>query len=73
MKKLNGVRDVFKNTKHKKITTIYCPKCASKKIHIYNSLSYGFTTKLYLCDECGYNGPIIMELEKVEEAENKEE
>jgi predicted RNA-binding Zn-ribbon protein involved in translation (DUF1610 family) len=69
MKKLDGLRDVFKNTKHKKITTIYCPKCTSTRIHLAHSLDYWLTPKQYLCDECGYHGPIVLELEKEETKE----
>ena len=71
MKMLDDIREVFKAVKHKKITTIYCPKCCSTKIHLMGSLEYWLTPKQYLCDECGYHGPIVMELEK-EDWENKE-
>jgi predicted RNA-binding Zn-ribbon protein involved in translation (DUF1610 family) len=72
MKKIDGIRDVFKNVKHRKPTQIYCPRCASPKIALSSSLAVWLTPKQYYCEECGYLGIIVMELEKEEpEEENK--
>jgi predicted RNA-binding Zn-ribbon protein involved in translation (DUF1610 family) len=72
MKKIEGIRDIFKNTKHRKPTQIYCPRCASAKIALSSSLAVWLTPKQYYCEECGYLGIIVMELEKEEpETENK--
>jgi predicted RNA-binding Zn-ribbon protein involved in translation (DUF1610 family) len=72
MKKIEGIRDIFKNTKHRKPTQIYCPRCASTKIALSSSLAVWLTPKQYYCEECGYLGIIVMELEKEEpETENK--
>jgi len=72
MKKIDGIRDVFKNVKHSKPTQIYCPRCASPKIALSSSLAVWLTPKQYYCEECGYLGIIVMELEKEEpEEENK--
>jgi predicted RNA-binding Zn-ribbon protein involved in translation (DUF1610 family) len=67
MKKLDGVRDVLKNVKHRKPTQIYCPRCTSPKIALSSSLAVWLTPKEYYCEECGYRGIIIMELEKEKE------
>jgi len=69
MKKPDGLRDILKNTKHRKPTQIYCPRCASPKIVLSSSLAVWLTPKQYYCEECGYLGIIVMELEK----EGKEE
>ena len=73
MKKLDGVREVFKSIKHGKAGPIYCPRCCSPKIKLSSSLSYWLTPKQYICEECGYYGPVVMELEedKEEQKENK--
>jgi C4-type Zn-finger protein len=72
MKKTDGIRDVFKNVKHRKPTQIYCPRCASPKIALSDSLAVWLTPKQYYCEECGYLGIIVMELEKEEpKEENK--
>ena len=70
MKPLKNVREVFKTLKHRKPTRIYCPRCASPKINLSNSLEIWLLPKKYLCENCGYLGPIVMELEKIEEKEN---
>ncbi len=73
MKKLERFREVFKTVKHRKPTQIFCPRCASPKIHLSSGLDLWLTPKSYICDECGYNGLIVMELEKEENIkENKE-
>jgi predicted RNA-binding Zn-ribbon protein involved in translation (DUF1610 family) len=67
MKKIDYVRDVLKNVKHRKPTQIYCPRCASPKIALSSSLAVWLTPKEYYCEECGYIGIIVMELEKEKE------
>ncbi len=71
MKTLGNIRDVFKKVKHKKPSLIFCPKCANPKLHLYSGLDLWLTPQKYVCDKCGYIGPIFMELEK--EEENKKE
>jgi hypothetical protein len=63
MKKLDGFRDIFKNTKHRKPTQIFCPRCCSPKIQLNSSLDVWLTPKSYYCPECGYHGILVMELE----------
>jgi len=67
MKLLGNLREVLKTVKHRKPSTIYCPRCASQKIHIFSSLNYGIMPRKYLCENCGYVGPVVMELEKEED------
>jgi len=67
---LADFREVLKGLKHKKVgeaTINVCPKCGSKKISDTNSWLYGITPRQYVCAECGYTGPIVMELTKTEE------
>ncbi|MCL2642850.1 MAG: hypothetical protein FWD52_05015 [Candidatus Bathyarchaeota archaeon] len=64
MKKIEDLRQVFKNMKHRKPTQIFCPRCASPKIHLFSGLDLWLTPRSYLCDDCGYRGVIVMELEK---------
>ncbi len=70
MKKLDSVREVFKSIKHRKPTQIFCPRCASPNINLHSGLDIWLTPKQYLCQNCGYIGPIIMELEKEKEETN---
>jgi late competence protein required for DNA uptake (superfamily II DNA/RNA helicase) len=65
MKKLDDVREVFKSAKHRKPTMIFCPKCCSPKIKLATGLTIGgLAPKQYYCEECGYVGTIVMELEE---------
>jgi len=66
MKLLRDIKEVFKTLSHRKPTRVYCPRCGSRKIRLSSSLDYWLTPKKYLCENCGYIGPIIMELEKEE-------
>jgi hypothetical protein len=63
MKKLDGFREIFKNTKRRKPTQIFCPRCCSPKIQLNSSLDVWLTPKAYYCPECGYHGILVMELE----------
>jgi predicted RNA-binding Zn-ribbon protein involved in translation (DUF1610 family) len=69
MKLLQNVREVFKTLKRRKPSKIYCPKCGSPKIHLSSSLDYWLTPKKYVCENCGYVGLIVMELEKEENSQ----
>jgi C4-type Zn-finger protein len=73
MKKPDGIRDILKNTKHRKPTQIYCPRCASPEIQLSSSLAMWLTPKEYFCENCGYRGIIVMELEEDKDAKEKEE
>ncbi|MGC8962140.1 MAG: hypothetical protein ACP5K1_06860 [Candidatus Bathyarchaeia archaeon] len=40
-----------------------CPKCGYPRIHQLNSLGGWLTPPIYICDKCGYAGPILLEIE----------
>lgn len=71
---LADFREVVKELKHKKIneaTTKLCPKCGSQKITLSSGFDtyprlYGITPRRYVCRECGYNGPLVVEQTKDE-------
>ena len=64
MGKLEGFREILKNTKHRKVTQIFCPRCCSPKIALNSSLDLWLTPRQYHCEECGYTGILVMELEE---------
>lgn len=74
MGRLSDFREVIKELKHKKrgeTTVKLCPKCKCEKIML-SSLStypglYGIAPRQYVCPECGYHGPIVMEQTKTED------
>ncbi len=76
MKKLDGIRDVFKHSSHRRPTKIFCPRCGSPKIELsktIGSLEIWLTPKEYYCSQCGYHGIIVMELDPISEGENQTE
>ncbi len=69
-----NLREVLKELKHKKLgkpTLKLCPKCGSPEIKLSSGLDtyprmYGITPRQYICEKCGYRGPVAMELEEEE-------
>lgn len=55
---------ILKRKRGKKL--IVCPRCGSFKIHFSNILDGWVTPPQYVCDACGYRGPIVMEVDKDE-------
>ncbi len=72
MNKIDGIRDILRNTKRRKPTQIFCPRCCSPKIQLNSSLDVWLTPKQYYCESCGYHGILVMELEPEEEQTKKE-
>jgi len=72
---LEDFREVLKGLKHKKVgeaTINVCPKCGSKKLSVSSGFDtyprlYGITPIQYVCIECGYKGPLVMEQIKTKE------
>jgi transcription elongation factor Elf1 len=71
MKKTDSIRDILKNARHRKPTMIFCPRCASPKIRLNSSLDVWLTPKTYYCEDCGYHGILVMELEPENEEAQK--
>jgi predicted RNA-binding Zn-ribbon protein involved in translation (DUF1610 family) len=69
MKLLQNVSDVFKMLKRRKPSKKYCPRCGSTEIRLSSGLDVWLTPKKYFCEKCGYNGPVVMEIEKEENLE----
>jgi predicted RNA-binding Zn-ribbon protein involved in translation (DUF1610 family) len=64
MKKLNDFIDVARELKKNKTNLKLCPRCGSISIRLSNNLGFWLTPAVYICEKCGYNGPIVLELEK---------
>ncbi|MCW4020310.1 MAG: hypothetical protein NWF14_03665 [Candidatus Bathyarchaeota archaeon] len=48
-------------------TVKVCPRCRSLNIKFSSKMDVWLTPSRYVCENCGYMGPIVMEIEKVEE------
>ena len=70
---IDNTRDLLKAIKHSKPRAIFCPKCCAPDLKTYSGfagMDMWLTPRKYICEKCGYVGPIYMELEK-EETRNK--
>lgn len=66
---LNDVFETVKNLKRSAPGPQACPACGSVKIRLQGSLSGWLLPPTYACQECGYVGHLVLELE--EEREDK--
>ena len=73
MKLFQNFNEMFRNLKHRRPTMIFCPKCYSPDIKKSSSFDSWLIPAKYICEKCGYLGPIIMELEKKEEDTKKKD
>jgi len=78
MGRLSDFREVIKELKHKKrgeATVNLCPRCESPKISLTSNLGtypglYGIAPRKYVCPDCGYTGPIVLEQTKTQEKDS---
>ena len=59
---LKGLSDKLFKVRHRTPSPVFCPKCGSHKIKLKES--YGILPRVYRCSECGYEGPLVLELEE---------
>jgi predicted RNA-binding Zn-ribbon protein involved in translation (DUF1610 family) len=59
--------ELIKNLKRRKPAVTVCPKCGGKRIRKSGPLNGWILPMRYVCDDCGYSGYIIIELEKEEQ------
>jgi len=67
VKFLENTRDLLRAIKHSKPKAIFCPKCCNpdlKSSSGFAGIDMWLTPRKYVCEKCGYVGPIFMELEK---------
>lgn len=64
MKLFRDMGDLLKAMKRRKPSKKYCPRCGSPKISVSTDFDRFVAPRKYVCAECGYRGPIVMELEK---------
>lgn len=60
-----GFLDTLKNMRHRLPGPVFCPKCRSSKIRLKES--FGILPPTYQCQECNYEGVLVLELEPDEE------
>jgi predicted RNA-binding Zn-ribbon protein involved in translation (DUF1610 family) len=66
---LQNLREVFGKLKRSQPVPKFCPKCGSSKVRLSSRFDIWLFPEQYVCHECGYKGPVIMELERGEKDE----
>jgi len=61
---LRNLRDVAKNLKHRSASPKLCPRCGGSKLRLSTRFDIWLFPEQYVCSECGYKGPVTLELEK---------
>jgi len=68
---LKNLNEILRSMKRRKQTIKLCPRCGSPKLKLSSSFDIWLTPEQYVCKNCGYKGPIIMEIEEKEENSHK--
>ena len=66
---LRNFREVVKNLKHRRPSAKLCPRCGSPKLRLSSRFDIWLFPEQYICVNCGYRGPVVMELVKEETKE----
>jgi len=61
---LGDLREVFRGLKRRKPAPELCPVCGSSKLRLSSRFDSWLIPVRYVCEDCGYKGPIIMEKEE---------
>ena len=63
--------DALRNLKHSGPMPQACPACGSVKIRQQGSLGGWLLPPVWACQQCGYVGSLVLELEEVDEKEQE--
>jgi predicted RNA-binding Zn-ribbon protein involved in translation (DUF1610 family) len=61
---LRNFREVVRNLKHSGPRIKLCPSCGSPKLGLSSRFDIWLFPEQYVCMNCGYTGPLVMELVK---------
>jgi predicted RNA-binding Zn-ribbon protein involved in translation (DUF1610 family) len=67
---LRDIRGVFRNIKHNRPARRLCPRCGSHKLRLSSRFDLWLFPEQYVCEECGYRGPVTLELEKLDDVQS---
>ena len=65
----HDIAETLKNLKRQKSGIQFCPKCGSPSIFGLGSLDGWLLPTQFTCEECGYSGYLLMELDESKEPE----
>ena len=64
MSSLRVFREILGSLKRRRVTKKYCPRCGDPNIRLSSKFDIWFLPEQYICEKCGYTGPIVLEMEK---------
>ncbi len=64
---LQNIHEVLKGLRRGGAVKKLCPRCGSSKLRLSSRFDIWLTPEQYICESCGYKGPIVMELEETSE------
>jgi predicted RNA-binding Zn-ribbon protein involved in translation (DUF1610 family) len=65
--RFHDIAETLRNLKHKKSGFQLCPKCGSPSILGVGSLDGWLLPTKFTCEDCGYSGYLLMELDESKE------
>jgi predicted RNA-binding Zn-ribbon protein involved in translation (DUF1610 family) len=68
---LQNIHEVLKGLKREKRAKKLCPRCGSSELRLSSRFDIWLTPEQYICERCGYKGPIVMELEEISEEKKR--
>jgi len=64
MNKLSTLRGIFGSLKRRRPAKKYCPRCGNPYIRLSSKFDLWLFPEQYICEKCGYRGPIVLEIEE---------
>jgi len=63
---MSGLLETIRNLRRSRRDLSVCPKCGSARIRNSSWMNGWILPDQYTCDDCGYTGYILLELEREE-------
>jgi len=60
---------VVRGLRHGRPGAKLCPRCKSARLRFSSRFDVWLFPEQYVCDDCGYRGPVVLELEREETKE----
>lgn len=70
MERLKEALKALRRVRYRRASSKICPRCGKSNIRPEGSLGFGFLPIIYVCEDCGYRGHLIIEVDE-EDYENR--
>lgn len=67
VRRLHGLVNKLKWKRPSTKSVKCCPRCGSSNIKLSSRFDVWLTPEQYVCKDCGYKGPIVLERERLDE------